>query len=60
MSSNADEKLLTVDEVADLLGFHRMTVYEKVNKGEIPHIRIGRTIRFSRPAIDQWLTENAA
>lgn len=63
MSSNKEARLLTVDEVAALLGFHRQTVYEKVASGEIPHIRIGRTVRFDQGELRRWLsdrTERAA
>ena len=35
---------LSVDEVADLLGLDRKTVYASVSSGEIPSLRVGRRI----------------
>jgi len=34
----------SVEEVAEVLGISRAFVYECVNRGEIPHLRIGRRI----------------
>lgn len=48
--SRVDEKptLLTVGEVADMLGVSTMTVYRLVASGEIPAVRIGRCVRIPR------------
>lgn len=47
--------VLNVDQVADLLGLGRNTVYDAANRGEIPHRRIGRRLLFSRTAVLEWL-----
>ena len=48
--------VLTVDELAALLRLNRKTVYEAVARNEIPGCqRIGRSIRFSRQAVLNWL-----
>ena len=47
--------VLTADEVAELLRINRNTVYEAFHRGEIPGVRIGRVIRFSRKRIREWL-----
>lgn len=47
--SNAPEKLLDATAVAELLGLHVQTVYEKARTGELPGVRIGRLWRF-RPS----------
>ena len=60
MASNTDDRMMTVDEVAALLGFHRVTVYDKVSRGEIPHIRIGRTIRFDRERLNEWIAQGGS
>lgn len=49
--------VMTVVEVAKLLGINRKTVYEAVAQGHIPHRRFGRRIVFSREAVMQWLAE---
>ena len=51
--------VLTVDDVADLLGIGRNTVYDAANRGQIPHRRIGRRLIFSRTAVMEWLQGKA-
>jgi excisionase family DNA binding protein len=48
-------EVLNVEEVADLLGLGRNSVYEAANRGEIPHRRVGRRLIFSRTAVMEWL-----
>lgn len=49
------DDVLTVDDVATLLKVGRNVVYEAVGRGEVPHRRVGKQIRFSRRAIMRWL-----
>ena len=52
------ERLLTVDEVAELLRLSRGSVYHMVSQGRLPCIRLSkRCLRFSREAIAQVITE---
>ena len=39
----ANEKYLTIPELAKLLGVSRIAIYNRVKKGQIPATRIGRT-----------------
>ena len=39
----ANEKFITIPQLAKLLGVSRIAVYKRVKKGEIPATRIGRT-----------------
>lgn len=49
-----------VDEVAAALGCDRKCVYSMVERGEIPGaFRVGRLIRFARPAVLAWLRQGA-
>lgn len=48
-------EVLNVDQVADLLGLGKNTVYEAAGRGEIPHRRVGRRLIFSRVAVLEWL-----
>lgn len=48
-------EVLNVDQVAELLGLGRNTVYDAANRGEIPHRRVGRRLIFSRAAVMEWL-----
>jgi len=40
------KKLVGRKTVAEYLGLHEQTVYDRVKEGKIPHIRIGGSIRF--------------
>ncbi len=46
---------LKVPEVAKVLRIARSRAYELVGSGEIPSIRIGRSVRVSRRELDRWL-----
>ena len=46
---------LKVPEVAEVLRIARSRAYELVGSGEIPSIRIGRSVRVSRKELDRWL-----
>ncbi len=47
--------LLTVREVAIYLGVHEKTVYAWVERGAMPHYKIGGRVRFDRAQVQQWL-----
>ena len=48
---------LKVPEVARIIRVARSRAYELVAEGEIPSIRIGRSVRVSRRELDKWLEE---
>ena len=48
---------LKVPEVAEVLRIARSRAYELVGSGEIPSVRIGRSVRVSRRELDRWLEE---
>jgi len=54
MSVN-DDDVLTVAEAADFLRIGRNQLYDAIGRGEIPHVRIGRTIRLSRRVLARVL-----
>ena len=48
--------VLTVDEVAALLRVNRKTIYDLVQRRELPGARkVGRCIRFHRDTVLHWL-----
>lgn len=49
------EPLMSVKEAAQYLGVSDMTIYRAVKDGTLPHIKIRRTIRLSRDALDTYL-----
>jgi excisionase family DNA binding protein len=50
----------TADELAELLGVNRKTIYEAATRGEIPHRRLGRRLIFERGAVLLWLRQAAS
>ena len=52
------EQLLTVAEVAAWLRCSLVTIYRRVEQGQIPHIKTGRTVRFDRRDIERFLSEH--
>ena len=55
----ASEEVLTPREAWELLQVGRNAFYEAVARGEIPHVRIGRSIRVPRAALERWLERTA-
>jgi len=49
------EKLLTAKQVSGLLEVHLSTVYEWVNRGSIPYVKLGRLVRFKKAEIFRWI-----
>jgi excisionase family DNA binding protein len=45
--------LLKIPEAARLLGIGRTTLYQLVARGEVPVLRIGRSVRISRTAVER-------
>lgn len=53
---SAPDPIMTAADVAKYLHLDRKTVYEYSRQGTIPHIKIGRLLRFSRETIDRFVT----
>jgi excisionase family DNA binding protein len=50
--------LMSYPETAEYLGLTLNTLYWKVARGDIPHIRIApRTVRFCKETLDRWLLD---
>jgi len=54
---DTEHEYLKVPEVAQVLRIARSRAYELVAEGEIPSVRIGRSVRVSREELDRWLEE---
>jgi excisionase family DNA binding protein len=48
---------LTVKELSEYIKVKEKTLYYLVGKGNIPHYRIGKLVRFRRDEIDGWLED---
>jgi excisionase family DNA binding protein len=49
--------LLTADDVAALLRVTPAWVYAETRRRRIPHMRLGRYVRFRRSALEGWMEE---
>lgn len=54
MGKNLDA-VLTLDELAHYLKISRSTLYKLARAGKIPARKVGRSWRFQKSLIDQWL-----
>jgi excisionase family DNA binding protein len=52
------EPLLNADEAAQLLHVPRSTLYELVRSRHLPHVRMGRNLRFTRTDLAGWVQRN--
>ena len=50
-------RLLTVNEVADLLRVSRMTVYRLIKQGDMPSLRVGRGYRLREEDVHTYLNK---
>jgi excisionase family DNA binding protein len=50
------QKLLTPEDVAGMLGTSRLFVMRQARIGEIPAIKVGKVWRFRLSTIEAWLT----
>ncbi|MGA9313750.1 MAG: helix-turn-helix domain-containing protein [Solirubrobacteraceae bacterium] len=63
MTESADQPispggdLLTADEVAALLRVTPAWVYSETRRHRIPHIRLGRYVRYRRDALIAWMDQ---
>jgi excisionase family DNA binding protein len=48
-------RFLTVAEVAEIMRVSKMTVYRLVHSGEMPAVRVGRSFRVPKDALDHYL-----
>ncbi len=52
-------QMMTVDEVADYLQLHPLTVRKLGRTGEIPMFKVGRQWRIKRALLDAWLEQTS-
>ena len=57
-TTNLEEEILTLDEVAAFLKAGKRTVYRFAQSGEIPAFKLGGTWRFRRSELERWNAES--
>jgi len=53
----ADSILLTIKDVQEATQLGRTKIYELMRDGDLPYLRIGRSVRIRRDALDLWLSK---
>jgi excisionase family DNA binding protein len=53
----ASDRLLTIQEVCELLNVSKSYVYRLTSEKKIPHIKLMGHLRFRRQEIDSWVSE---
>jgi excisionase family DNA binding protein len=59
MTLATEPVLLTVEEAARLLRISRGKAYSMATSGELPTVRMGRSVRVRRDRLDAWLDERS-
>lgn len=49
------DKLLNVGDVAELLGVSKATVNKLMKDHGMPHLKVGKLVRFNREAVIAWM-----
>ena len=52
-------KLLSVQEIADVLNLAKITIYKMVSAREIPFIKIGSRVLFDKNSTLDWIEEQS-
>jgi len=50
------EKLLTVNDICDILQVKKGLVYKWVHYGYVPYVKIGNVLRFKESKIEKWVS----
>jgi excisionase family DNA binding protein len=50
--------LLTAEQLANHLNVPKSWIYERTRDNSIPHIKIGKYVRFSLPEVLAWIKTN--
>jgi excisionase family DNA binding protein len=59
MSSTVDARqLISVQAAAGYTGLSAHTIYAMVSQRRIPHIKLGRLVKFDVPMLDEWIKKN--
>jgi excisionase family DNA binding protein len=56
-NNGAGDRLITAAEAAAILNVSKAWVYEQTRRQRMPHVRLGRYVRYRRTTLDAWLQE---
>jgi len=55
----SDSEIMTVRDVAEYLRMSEAKVYKLAKEGALPVVRIGKTWRFRKDLLDDWLEQSS-
>jgi len=58
-NNSQNDRLITVQEAAVLLGLAVQRIRYEVFLGRIPHIKLGRSVRFTKDQLETWIKSNS-
>lgn len=58
MNEVSMRKLIGVTEAAQYTGLSVHTIYTMVSQRRIPHMKLGRLVKFDVPMLDAWIKSN--
>lgn len=58
MDETGTDRLLRPDEAAKMLGISRGTLYNWAYQRRVPTVKLGRTLRFSRLALERFIRKH--
>jgi excisionase family DNA binding protein len=53
------DRLLDTAEIAEILNMSPSTIRKWVHYGFIPHVKLGRAVRFKERDIEEWIVERS-
>lgn len=57
--SKEKQRFMSVDELAEMLGVKPSWVYGQTSAGSIPHLKVGRYVRFRAEDVLAWLAQKS-
>jgi excisionase family DNA binding protein len=57
-ASSATNRLMTAQQVAELLEVDPSWIYAETRAGRFPHVRVGRYRRFKLSAVERWIEDH--
>jgi len=54
-----NKRLISVQELSEMLGIKVSTVYEWVSLKNIPYVKVGRLTKFDPAKIEEWIMERS-
>jgi|LSQX01.2.fsa_nt_gb excisionase family DNA binding protein len=49
-------RLMTASQTAKLLNISKHRLYDLAKRGIVPHVRLGRQVRFDKGQIEDWIS----